>query len=183
MDADKIAARVASRVLGGRRLEIVREEVDERNTTVLRGKKKLVTRSGGAITDSIEMAGHYARKLGKDFFVYYGNSYGNGVWRIGEKVDALNLVNNPTERPVYRVSPDLEIVKLTVRRPESLTGSKVASQDGIRQYLDSIEELERDIQKAKRELVRGELGAGAMNLAAKLRGGAYVTEFYEELYG
>jgi hypothetical protein len=57
------------------------------------------------------------------------------------------------------------------------------SDDGIGMYLNAIEELERDIVKARHELERGKLGLWAQNLAAKLDGGSYTRDFYRQLYG
>jgi hypothetical protein len=105
---------------GGKRvaskLEIVKEEVDERNTKVLQSAKKLKARSQGHIVDSIQAAGYYAKKHNRDYYVYYGNSYGHAIWNIGLKSDALSPVNNTSDNFVYKVSPDLVITKITTKR-------------------------------------------------------------------
>jgi len=78
--------------------------------------KQLRARSGGAAEDTIEQAGFYARKHGKPFFVYQGNSYGHAIWRATyRRGDALDPVNN-TGLVVLEVAPDLQVTRHTLKR-------------------------------------------------------------------
>jgi hypothetical protein len=108
-------AKIAKEILA-RKLEVTKREVDEKNTAILRSTKKLRGRSNGSLSDSIEMAGYFAKKHNKTYFVYLGNSYGHGVWRVGEENDALNPVNNQSTSAVFSVTPDLLLTKLTIIR-------------------------------------------------------------------
>jgi hypothetical protein len=108
-------AKIAKEILA-RKLEVTGREVDEKNTAILRSTKKLRGRSNGSLSDSVEMAGYYAQKYNKTYFVYLGNSYGRGVWRVGEESDALNPVNNQSTSAVFSVAPDLLLTKLTIKR-------------------------------------------------------------------
>jgi hypothetical protein len=122
-------AGVVNRVAGSflaSRLEIVSRSVDERNTVVLRSRTKLRARSGGALADSIEMAGYYAKKMGKGFYVYFGNSYGHEVWRVGDEREALSPVNNTSGGDMFFVAPDLEISRIKIRRPAYQRGEMEA---------------------------------------------------------
>ena len=108
-------AKIAKEIFA-RKLEVTKREVDEKNTAILRSTKKLRGRSNGSLSDSIEMAGYYAKKHNKTYFVYLGNSYGHGVWRVGEENDALNPINNQSTSAVFSVTPDLLLTKLTIIR-------------------------------------------------------------------
>jgi hypothetical protein len=108
-------AKIAKEIFA-RKLEVTKREVDEKNTAILRSTKKLRGRSNGSLSDSIEMAGYYAKKHNKTYFVYLGNSYGRGVWRVGEENDALNPINNQSTSAVFSVTPDLLLTKLTIQR-------------------------------------------------------------------
>ena len=112
--AAKVLLKVARDLLSGK-LQIIKREVDRKNTDTLRSMKKLRAKSRGQIADSIEMAGYYAQKHNKSYYVYSGNSYGNAVWRVGDESEALSPINN-TGSSVYMVAPDLEITKLTIKR-------------------------------------------------------------------
>jgi hypothetical protein len=107
--------KIAKEILA-RKLEVTKREVDEKNTAILRSTKKLRGRSNGSLSDSVEMAGYYAKKHNKTYFVYLGNSYGHGVWRVGEENDALNPINNQSTSAVFSVAPDLLLTKLTIVR-------------------------------------------------------------------
>lgn len=81
------------------------------NTARLRKRalSKLRAKSQGDLDSAIESAGHYAQKMNTTMFIYHGNSYGAGVWRVFYKRgEYLNTANN-TGDVVYSVTPDLTI--------------------------------------------------------------------------
>lgn len=78
--------------------------------------KRLRARSNGSLPSAVESAGYYAQKQGQTAFVYLGNSYGSGIWRVSfKKSDYLNGINN-TGTLVYSVSPDLTLQRHEVER-------------------------------------------------------------------
>ncbi len=93
-------------------LRIINGTIDAANTAVLR-RSKLYARSNGSFHEAILSAGYQAKKQNKMMFVYSGNSYGHGVWRVSYKPsEYLNTVNN-TGAVIFSVDPEL-----TLRRHE-----------------------------------------------------------------
>jgi ribosomal protein L16 Arg81 hydroxylase len=118
MDNNRIAnelVKIAKALVAGK-LTIVSQEVDHKNTEALRAMKKLRARSNGSLPESIEVAGRSAQKHNKEYYVYLGNAFGAGVWRISYKNEAFDSINNQSEKPIYMVAPDLEITKITIKR-------------------------------------------------------------------
>lgn len=90
--------------------------IDERNTRILRSRKKLPARNDGSLGSAIESAGHHARKLKKTMFVYLGNSYMHIVHRVSHRPgDYLNPIDN-TGSVVYSITPELILSEHSVER-------------------------------------------------------------------
>jgi superoxide dismutase, Fe-Mn family len=88
--------------------------VNEGNTKALQ-KSKLTAKNHGDFGSAILSAGFYAKKTGKTMFVYSGNSFGHGVWRVSEKSsEYLNAINN-TGAQVISVTPELVVSYHAVR--------------------------------------------------------------------
>lgn len=107
--------RVVERHLLASRLKLDPGKVDQKATESL-AKMKLLARSRGDLNSAVLSAGYYAKKLNQTMFVYSGNSYGHGIWRVSYKPgDYLDPINN-TGSVVLSVTPDLEVSQHKVQR-------------------------------------------------------------------
>jgi len=89
--------------------------IDEKGSASL-PKIKLAARNRGDIESALISAGYYAKKLGKTMFVYAGNSYGVGVWRVSDKPgEYLDSISNTGSR-VASVTPELTMMWHTIDR-------------------------------------------------------------------
>jgi hypothetical protein len=102
--------RVADRFLASRtKLHLGPGKPEVQATRVLQARDKLVAKNRGDLHSAVESAGHHAKKQGKTMFVYFGNSYGRGVWRVSAKSsEYLDPINN-TGDMICSVSPTLEV--------------------------------------------------------------------------
>lgn len=108
---------VLNELLEAAQLRLGPARVDDKGTESLRKIKRLPARSDGSLEDSLMSAGHYARKMGRDMYVYSGNSYGHAVWRVSYKSgDYLNGINN-TGSKLAVVTPELEMRWHDIDRP------------------------------------------------------------------
>jgi hypothetical protein len=70
---------------------------------------KLKAKNRGDLQSAVISAGYYAKKHKKTAYVYPGNAYGRGVWRVTyDKSEALNPVNNSGVK-LMSVTPDLTV--------------------------------------------------------------------------
>ena len=84
-------------------------EVDAKGSASL-PQVKLAARNRGDLHSAIVSAGYYAKKRGKTMYVYPGNSYGVGVWRVSsDPSEYLDPINNTGSR-VASISPDLTMM-------------------------------------------------------------------------
>lgn len=91
--------------------------VEDREATQILQKAKLRAKSSGSLNDSVLSAAYYAKKSGRPFFGYSGNSFGHAVWRVTDKAsDYLDPINNTGGR-VYSVTPELVVSWHDVVRP------------------------------------------------------------------
>jgi hypothetical protein len=83
--------------------------VDQSATASLRRMKKIPARNTGTLQSAATSAAHYARKRGRDMFVYVGNSFMHQVHRVSDKPsEYLSPVNNTGDR-ILSISPDLTV--------------------------------------------------------------------------
>ena len=93
-------------------------EEHQKNTEILR-KSVLKAKNRGDIQSATLSAGFYAKKLNRPMYVYAGNSYGHGVWRVTYKMsEVLSFIDN-TGNIVIEVTPDLKVIFHRVVRPIS----------------------------------------------------------------
>jgi len=79
-------------------------------------RKLLRSRSKGDFEGALMSAGFHARKHSTTAFVYAGNSYGAGVWRVSFKAgEYLNPINNTGVR-VLSVTPDLDVTVFQIKQ-------------------------------------------------------------------
>ena len=112
------ALRVALLHLLAGRLTLDGGKLREDIATQIRALKKPRLRSNGSLTESLESAGGYARKHGKNMVVYAGNSFGSAVWRVvlGDKEsEFLNRINN-TGSMLFVVEPDGTVKEHKIER-------------------------------------------------------------------
>jgi len=105
--AMSITGRVANRFAASLRLGPA--SVDDKGTESLRKIKKLPAKNRGDIQSAIMSAGYHAQKMGRDMYVFLGNSFGSSVWRVSYKPsEYLNKINN-TGSDIAVVTPELEL--------------------------------------------------------------------------
>jgi len=86
--------------------------VDEKNTATLKRMKKLRAKyHPGDLAGATESAAYYAQKYGKTMYVYAGNSYGHGVYRVTYKMSDVTSPISNTGSFVMSVTPDGVISK------------------------------------------------------------------------
>jgi hypothetical protein len=87
------------------RLTLMQPIVDESATRGLQALRSLRAKNHGDLNSAVISAAYYARKTGETMYVYSGNSYGSGVWRVSAKPsEYLNPINNTGSR-VASVTP------------------------------------------------------------------------------
>ena len=125
------------------RLVLGPERVDNSATAGLRAVKNLPAKSRGDLDSAVKSAAHYAKKLNEKMFVYSGNSYGSGVWRVSsKKSEYLDPINNTGEK-VLVVTPDLTVSWSDVTRGAGGGGERTASRNDV---IESILPM-RDVAK------------------------------------
>jgi len=109
--------KVASRYLAASRLLKVGPGQENQKLTDAMVASKLKARSAGDFVGAMLQAGFYAKKTGKDMYVYAGNSYMVAVWRASYKAsDYLDPINNTGDR-IFLVKPDLTVIQFWIQRP------------------------------------------------------------------
>jgi cystathionine beta-lyase/cystathionine gamma-synthase len=110
------AQRIAARVLASR-LTLGPAREDAKATASLRGMKNLPARNRGDFESAVISAAYYAKKHNQTMFVYPGNSYGHGVWRVTFKAsEYLDPISN-TGTKIASVTTELTFFWHDLHRP------------------------------------------------------------------
>jgi len=77
---------------------------------------KLTAKSQGDLQSATIAAAYAAKKNGKTYFVYSGNSFGHAVWRSAFNAsDYLDPINN-TGTYLYAITPELDVTRHEIVR-------------------------------------------------------------------